>query len=195
MTGNGANRPDGIIAACSPGIPGGGGAVKQSSGAGSFRGYRSGAGRSVLASVTYKSKKDTWLIMVIYVAVCGALAACATLAFSGFPGNLVSAAFLFGIGVVLPLWLIRATFYVLDDQRLAIRCGPFRWSIPLAKIRSVKRTRSMLSGPALSLDRVHIRYGRFGMFGFVLKSPERRDRFLADLENRRSRLTQGARST
>ena len=148
-----------------------------------------------LATITYNSKKDTWLMIVMYGAATAALAGCVTLASSGLPGDLVSAAFLFIVGVVLPLWLIRATFYVLDDQRLAIRCGPFRWSIPLAKIRSVKRTRSMLSGPALSLDRVQIRYGRFGMFGFVLISPERRDRFLADLENRRSRLAREAQST
>lgn len=160
-----------------------------------FRGCRKEASASTLASVPYKSKKDTWLIMVMYATVCGALAGCVTLASSGLPGDLVSAALLFAVGVVLPLWLMRATFYVLDDQRLAIRCGPFRWSIPLAKIRSVKRTRSMLSGPALSLDRVEIRYGRFGMFGFVLISPERRDQFLADLENRRSRLAREAQST
>lgn len=142
-----------------------------------------------MASVTYKSKKDTWLIMLIYVAVCGALAGCVTLAFSGLRGDLLSAAFLFVIGVVFPLWLMRATFYVLDDRRLAIRCGPFRWSIPLAKIKSVKRSRSMLSSPALSLDRVQIRYGRFGS---VLISPEHRGRFLAELENRRSRHARGA---
>ena len=142
-----------------------------------------------MASVTYKSKKDTWLIMVIYAAVCGALAGCVTLAFSGLPRDLVSAAFLFVIGVVFPLWLMRATFYLLDDRRLTIRCGPFRWSIPLAKIKSVKRSRSLLSSPALSLDRVQIRYGRFGS---VLISPEHRDRFLAELENRRTRHARGA---
>ena len=148
-----------------------------------------------MASVTYKSKKDTWLMMVMYGAVCAALAGSVTLALSGLPGDLVSAVFLFVVGVVLPIWLMRATFYLLDDQRLAIRCGPIRWSIQLARIRSVKRTRSMLSGPALSLDRVQIRYGRFGMFGFVLISPEPLDQFLADLESRRSRLAHEAQST
>lgn len=134
-------------------------------------------------------------MMLLYAAVCGAIAGSVTLALSGLPGDLVSAAFLFVVGVVVPLWLIRATYYVLDGQRLAIRCGPFRWSIPLEKIQSVKRTRSMLSGPALSLDRVQIRYGRFGMFGSVLISPEQRDRFLADLETRRNRLAREVKST
>ena len=144
-----------------------------------------------LASVTYNSKKDTWLIMVIYGVVWASLAGCATLVLSGSPIDLFIAASMFIGGVILPIWLVRSTFYVLDDQQLAVRSGPFRWSIPISKIKSVRRTRSMLSGPALSLDRVQIRYGRFGIFGMVLISPENRDQFLADLENRRSRIAHG----
>ena len=142
-------------------------------------------------SVTYKSKKDTWLIMVICGVVLASLAGCVTLVLSGSPIDLLIAASMFIGGVILPIWLVRTTYYVLDDQRLAVRSGPFRWSIPIAEIKSVRRTRSMLSGPALSLDRVQIRYGRFGIFGLVLISPENRDRFLADLENRRSRIARG----
>lgn len=148
-----------------------------------------------MASVTYKSKKDTWLVMLMYGTVCAALAGCVMLVTSEAPTDLFVVAVVLVAGVILPLWILRSTFYVLDDQRLAVRCGPFRWSIPLARIRSVKRSRSMLSGPALSLDRVQIHYGRFRLFGVVLISPEHRDRFLADLENRRSRLTRGAQST
>ena len=104
-------------------------------------------------SVTYKSKKDTWLIMVIYGVVWASLVGCATLVLSGSPSDLFVAAFMFIGGVILPIWLVRSTFYVLDDQQLAVRSGPFRWSIPVTKIKSARRTRSMLSGPALSLDR------------------------------------------
>lgn len=147
-----------------------------------------------MATVTYKSKKDGWLIMVIYGVVLASLAGSMTLVLSRTVMNLFTAAVMFVLGVILPMWLVRTTYYVLDDRQLAVKCGPFNWSIPLAKIRSVKRTRSMLSGPALSLDRVQIRYGRLGIFGLVLISPENREQFLSDLENRRNRLAQGARS-
>ena len=65
--------------------------------------------------------------------------------------DLFVVATLFALGVVLPIWILRTTFYVLDDEQLCVRSGPLGWSIPLTKIRSVKRTCSMLSGPALSL--------------------------------------------
>ncbi|SAY38711.1 PH domain-containing protein [Candidatus Synechococcus spongiarum] len=65
----------------------------------------------------------------------------------------------------------------------------------LVKIKSVKRTRGLLSGPALSLDLMQIRYKHFGGFCLVLIFPENHDQFLADLENRRNCLSQRARST
>ena len=141
---------------------------------------------SRLVSVTYKSKKDTWLIMVIYGGVWASLAECVTLAISGCPWIFVTT--LFALGVVLPVWILQTTFYVLDDEQLCVRSGPFGRSIPLTKIQSVKRTCSMLSSPALSLDRVQIRYDHLGIFSLVLISPENRDQFLADLENRRNCL-------
>ena len=141
-----------------------------------------------MTSVTYKSKKDTWLMMVIYGSVLAALAASVTLVVSGSPADLLIAVSLFAAGVIFPIWLVRTTYYVLDDQQLIVRSGPFRWSILLARIDSVKRSRNILSSPALSLDRVQIRYDHFR---FVLISPEDRDRFLAELENRRSRVAQG----
>ena len=78
--------------------------------------------------------------------------------------------------------------YSVDDQ-LFVRCGPFRWTVAVASIESVKRTRNAMSGPALSLDRVQIRYGRFRS---ILISPDQRDQFLVDLENRRKRAAGNA---
>jgi hypothetical protein len=43
---------------------------------------------------------------------------------------------------------------------LLIRCGPFRWTVPIDSITAVEETRNPLSSPALSLDRLRIRYGK-----------------------------------
>ena len=78
----------------------------------------------------------------------------------------------FGLG--LPIWLAFTTNYLVTDSELQIRSGPFRWKIDLASITDIKKSRSLLSSPALSLDRLEITYegGRK-----ILVSPEDHDEF------------------
>jgi len=59
---------------------------------------------------------------------------------------------------------------------LEIRSGPFKWTIPLDAIKKVDPSRSLLSSPALSLDRLRIQYGGGKS---ILVSPNDRDGFLA----------------
>ncbi|RXQ99680.1 PH domain-containing protein [Pseudoxanthomonas composti] len=80
--------------------------------------------------------------------------------------------------LVLPLWLLLDTRYQLTAERLLVRCGPFRWRIALSEIRAVTPTRSLMSGPALSLDRLRVDYGRWRS---VLISPRERQAFLDEL--------------
>ena len=67
---------------------------------------------------------------------------------------------LVGIAVVaLLVWLLVGTHYTVDRGTLRIVSGPFRWKVPVDQIMSVEATKSLLSSPALSLDRLRIRYG------------------------------------
>ena len=109
-----------------------------------------------LAATTYNSKKDTWLTVVILGSIGACLGACATLLISGSPTDLIVAGSPIVIGAIFPIWILQATYYVLGDDQLFVRCGPFRWTVAVASIESVKRTRNAMSGPALSLDRVQI---------------------------------------
>lgn len=59
----------------------------------------------------------------------------------------------------LMAWFLVSTFYQVEGEVLVIRCGPFRWRIPLAEIKSVRNSRSVVSSPALSLRRLQIDYG------------------------------------
>ena len=64
---------------------------------------------------------------------------------------------LLGMGLVASMLV--GTNYTVDRDRLRIASGPFRWKVDIASITSVEPTRNPLSSPALSLDRLRIRYG------------------------------------
>jgi hypothetical protein len=78
-------------------------------------------------------------------------------------------------GVGLPLWLLASTSYRIEGAILIISCGPFRWNIPLSEIHRISSSRSVTSGPALSLSRLRIEYGRGQV---VLVSPRDPEAFL-----------------
>ena len=82
------------------------------------------------------------------------------------------------LGAGLPLWFLLATYYVVENGRLLIRCGPFRWQLAVADITKVERTRSPLSSPALSLKRLRITYGHHQQ---VMVSPKDDEGFLSAL--------------
>jgi membrane protein YdbS with pleckstrin-like domain len=72
-------------------------------------------------------------------------------------------------------WIWFGTGYEILDDELRIRCGPFRQRIPLQEIREIKRTRSPLSSPACSLDRIEIKYGKSKR---VMISPADKENFI-----------------
>lgn len=92
--------------------------------------------------------------------------------------NFTGAVVLLAIGAGLPLWLFLSTSYEIKAQTLHICCGPFRWNIPLSQVTCVTPSRSMVSSPALSLDRLRIEYGSGKV---VLVSPHDQDSFLTAL--------------
>lgn len=109
--------------------------------------------------MTFRSAIDAWfyvLALGLPVVVIGAiLVSLEKYDLSTIP--VVGVVALISLG--LPVWLMLSTRYVIEDGTLRVRSGPFRWTIPLRDIRSVEPSRSVLSSPALSLDRLKIRYG------------------------------------
>jgi len=88
--------------------------------------------------------------------------------------------------VALIAWTYRGTRYLVTDREVIARSGPFRWRIEIAGIESIRPSRSPLSSPAMSLDRLEIRYagGRR-----LLISPEDREGFLEAVVARSRNLT------
>jgi len=82
------------------------------------------------------------------------------------------------IVVALLIWMSIGTYYSVDKNTLKIVAGPIRWKVPIDEITSVERTRSPISSPALSLDRLRIRYSGKKS---VMISPADKKRFMKAL--------------
>jgi len=82
-------------------------------------------------------------------------------------------------------WTFRSTRYLVTDREVIVRSGPFRWRIEIDKIESIVPSRSPISSPAMSLDRLQIRYSRGRS---LLVSPEDRIGFLEAVVARSNRL-------
>jgi len=85
------------------------------------------------------------------------------------------------IVIVLVLWILYGTHYTLSGDRLTIRSGPFRWRLDLAAIEEIAPPQTPQSNPALSLNRLAIRYQHAGRRREIAISPRDRDAFLSDL--------------
>lgn len=70
---------------------------------------------------------------------------------------------------------LRSTRYEVTGREVIVRSPPFRWRIEIESIESIRPSRSLVSSPALSLDRLEIRYSGDRR---MLISPRDREGFL-----------------
>lgn len=125
----------------------------------------------------FKSRKDWWLTFIVWLAMLIALGSGVYELIYHTP-KLLEFLAIFSLSVILPLfilWMWLTTFYVIAENNLIIRFGPFKKQIPLDTINSVKKTMNPLSSPALSLKRIEIEYGQYNT---ILISPIDRDMFI-----------------
>ena len=71
------------------------------------------------------------------------------------------------------------TRYIIDANKLKIKCGfiPYK-PIDIATIKEVARTKSIISSPAPSFDRIVIKYGKYDE---IIISPKDKQNFVKDL--------------
>lgn len=83
--------------------------------------------------------------------------------------------------------LLWPCYYQLNQDHLLVRCGVLiQLRIPYQQIRQVAKSRSVVAGPALSMNRLAIDYGRMDQ---VLISPKDQAGFWAALQQRISAST------
>lgn len=122
----------------------------------------------------FRSRVDAWFYLLSFGApVAVVLAAYMETGFRSISEGLVVLAVVV-IAVLIPLWLVVSTHYTVQGDELRVRSGPFSRTISISGIRSVDRSRSILSAPALSMRRLKIAHGG----GQVVVSPADRDGFL-----------------
>jgi hypothetical protein len=138
----------------------------------------------------YPSKIDWWLgILLALAPVISVVALIGTLlAGTGVAVALGGLLLLVGVifGLVLPMR------YGIDEEFLVVRHGLIRQRILLKDIVEVVPSRSPLSSPALSLDRLKIRFGQ-GYFKSAMISPALKAEFLDELAQRASLRRDGER--
>ena len=130
-----------------------------------------------MAEKRFKSKIDTWILLLIVAMLVLDLVLILALAMDP---AVTPAAKTGGILVFIVLMAFLAslglqTYYAVDKKQLRVVSGPFRWKIPLDQITSVTPTRTLLSSPAMSLDRLKIEYGKPRP---MIVSPADKDGFL-----------------
>jgi uncharacterized membrane protein YdbT with pleckstrin-like domain len=127
----------------------------------------------------YPSSIDTWIAFVL---IGSPLLAIGSGIFV-FPKStaagltLIAMGFMSGALIAMLAW---PCYYSLEDKHLRIKCGISKEDILIDRIKSVERSSSLWSAPALSLKRVKIVLDD----GFRLVSPADREAFIEALEQR-----------
>lgn len=137
---------------------------------------------------TYPSKIDLWLVGVLVAAMTAAFAGVVA---AGIEDGMLRVAqgffiLLGGAGFVAWIWL--ATNYTLEADDLVVRSGPFTWRVPLNDITAIETPTGFVrsgSSPALSMDRLLVRYGKNKR---LMISPADKQAFLKDLAARGVKL-------
>lgn len=107
----------------------------------------------------FKAKVSYSILIFIFVVLFGPLVFYIDSFFEDTQGLLVLLAFLmFLFGMIV--YLFFGTKYQIKGNNLVVLCGWFEYiKLPIEKIREVKKSRSIISAPAPSLDRIAVVYG------------------------------------
>ncbi|HLQ98363.1 MAG TPA: PH domain-containing protein [Candidatus Dormibacteraeota bacterium] len=119
----------------------------------------------------FKSKKDTWLALLIWgVSI-----------LMGWQMIVDKSVMIFIVGVLTILsllWLWFGTSYKIEEELLKIKSGPFRSTVNIGDIRRLSVTKTLLAGPALSIDRIEILYKKYDI---AIVSPKDKTEFVQAL--------------
>ena len=119
----------------------------------------------------YKSKIDWWLGLVLVYPIFRSIVSIIEGEWVGYFGIVLCFLFIFFIS--------KSTRYIIAENQLIVKCMFIvNDRIEISKIRKIEKTNSVLSSPALSLDRIAIKFNKFDE---VYISPKEKQNFLNDL--------------
>ncbi len=121
---------------------------------------------------TYRSKTDTWLVMIITIIFLPLMI------MPFFTGDWMTLFLIVPIAVFI-IHLFRNTYYTINGETLTARSGfMVNINVDIMMIRKMEETNNMISSPATSLDRLEIFYNKFDS---VIISPGNKADFIADI--------------
>lgn len=124
----------------------------------------------------FYSKHDIWLGLILYLPSLFAI-------IEMYRGEGFTGFTLLILGVlILITWIWIGTYYVIEEGMLIVRCGPSLGRYPIAEMRKIKASKSWLSSPACSLDRILIVGDTFNL----LISPKKKTEFIDALREENS---------
>ncbi len=98
----------------------------------------------------------------------------------GITTELIGVTIFLTLLLVFVLHLFLSTKYIIDDKMLKIKFGIFSLSpIDIDTIKEVSNTKSLLSAPAPSFDRIIIKYEKYND---VIISPKDKENFIIELK-------------
>lgn len=113
-----------------------------------------------MAAKRFHSKIDRWILVLLIVVIVVQVIAVGGAALQAGDPLATTGLIMTMIAIIgLMVWLLVGTHYTVDGNTLRIVSGPFRWKIAIDTITTVEATKSPISSPALSLDRIRLRYG------------------------------------
>ena len=126
----------------------------------------------------FKSKIDKPILLCLILSIVACLLGISVMLKIGGGVNYALAIFMLAFGIGFPLWIMLSTKYIITDETLEIISGPFGWNIPMDSILSVTETQQAITSPALSFDRLEIKYGEEKI---ILISPKDKQQFIQKL--------------
>jgi membrane protein YdbS with pleckstrin-like domain len=129
-------------------------------------------------TVKFRSRIDWWLAALIFGALgLAAWRVGAEVWWKPTPDNWVAAG-VTALLLALAIWTFATTAYDVDTETLMVRSGPIHARVPIASIRRISTSSTLLAGPALSLRRLEVEYGKYDT---AIVSPHDQAGFIAAL--------------
>lgn len=116
----------------------------------------------------FSSKKDNWFALFIW----------GVIILMGWLMIVETSVVIYIVGVLtisLLLWIWFGTSYKIEEELLKINSGPFRSTVKIGEIKRLNATKTLLAGPALSIDRIEILHRKYGI---AIVSPRDRTEFV-----------------
>ena len=134
----------------------------------------------------YRSKIDHWIWIFILISIL----ACLFTPIIKEPNLNTTALLMLILSIVIPALVIiniyTNTYYTIDDEKLTLRVRSgflVDSKYDINKITKIRNTRTWLSSPALSMDRIEISVGRYNK---VVISPQNKAQFISNNQRRRA---------